>query len=49
MPEDAPGSLGEREVLDLIAYVIQTNGFPAGDKEIESAKGLAEVRFVKTK
>ena len=49
MPEDAPGSLGEREVLDLIAYVIQTNGFPAGKKEIDSARGLAAVKFVKTK
>src|SRR6185503_17794131 len=29
MPEDAPGTLAEKEVLDIIAYVIQTNGFPA--------------------
>ena len=49
MPEDAPGSLGEKEVLDIIAYVIQTNGFPAGDKELESAKALATIKFVKKK
>jgi mono/diheme cytochrome c family protein len=49
MPEDAPGSLGEKEVLDIIAYVIQTNGFPAGDKELDSAKALAAMKFVKKK
>jgi len=47
MPEDAPGSLGEKEVLDIIAYVIQTNGFPAGDTEIESKAALATMKFVK--
>ena len=49
MPEDAPGTLGEKEVLDIIAYVIQTNGFPAGDQELESARALAAVKFVKKK
>ena len=51
MPEDAPGSLSEKEVLDIIAYVIQTNGFPAGDKEIESAKraGDDQVRAARSK
>ncbi len=49
MPEDAPGTLGEKEVLDIIAYVIQTNGFPAGDKELESATALAALKFVKKK
>jgi mono/diheme cytochrome c family protein len=47
MPEDAPGTLGEKEVLDIIAYVVQTNGFPAGDKEIESKDALAKMTFVK--
>src|SRR5437867_3072448 len=36
MPEDAPGSLSENETLDIIAYVVQTNGFPAGDRAIQS-------------
>ena len=49
MPEDAPGTLGEKEVLDIIAYVIQTNGFPAGDKEIDSKDALATMKFVKKK
>ena len=49
MPEDAPGTLAEKEVLDIIAYVIQTNGFPAGDKEIASKDALASMKFVKKK
>lgn len=49
MPEDAPGSMSENDVLDVIAYVLQTNGFPAGDKAIESASALASMKFVRKK
>jgi mono/diheme cytochrome c family protein len=49
MPEDAPGTLSENEVLDIIAYVLQTNGFPAGDKAIESANALTTMKFVRKK
>jgi hypothetical protein len=49
MPEDAPGSLPENEVLDIVAYVIQTNGFPAGEKAIESANALTTMKFVRKK
>jgi S-disulfanyl-L-cysteine oxidoreductase SoxD len=47
MPEDAPGSLADPEVLDIIAYVIQTNGFPAGEKPLDSADALAAMKFVR--
>ena len=47
MPEDAPGSLTENEALDIIAYVVQTNGFPAGEKAIQSASALATMKFVR--
>ena len=49
MPEDAPGSLSENDVLDLVSYVLQTNGFPAGDKAIQSASVLATMKFVRKK
>lgn len=49
MPEDAPGTLSESEVLDIIAYVLQTNGFPAGEKPIDSKNALATMKFVKKK
>ena len=46
MPEDTPGSLSENDVLDLVAYVLRTNGFPAGDTAIQSASALATMKFV---
>lgn len=46
MPADAPGSLKQNEVLDLVAYVLQANGFPPGDKPIESADRLDTIKFV---
>lgn len=49
MPEDAPGSLSENDVLDLVSYVLQTNGFPAGDKAILRASALATMTFVRKK
>ena len=49
MPEDAPGTLPEKEVLDIIAYVIQTNGFPAGDNELASKDALTKLKFVRKK
>jgi mono/diheme cytochrome c family protein len=49
MPEDKPGSLSENEVLDVVAYVLQTNGFPAGDKAIQSASAVATMKFVRKK
>ena len=49
MPEDAPGSLGENEVLDVVAYVLQTNGFQAGEKAMPSESALATMKFVRRK
>ncbi len=49
MPEDAPGSLDENDVLDVIAYVLQTNGFAAGDKAVLSPSALAAMKFVRKK
>jgi mono/diheme cytochrome c family protein len=49
MPEDAPGSLSESDALDVVAYVLQTNGFPAGDKAIPNATALATMKFVRKK
>jgi S-disulfanyl-L-cysteine oxidoreductase SoxD len=47
MPEDAPGSLSEKEILDVIAYVIKTNGFPAGEKSLQSERALAAIKFIR--
>lgn len=34
MPEDAPGGLEPDEYLDVVAYVLELNGFPAGEAEL---------------
>ena len=49
MPEDAPGTLSENEALDVIAYVVQTNGFPAGEKALPPASALSTITFVSNK
>ncbi len=38
MPSDSPGTLSENDVLDVVAYILQTNGFPAGKDELTRDK-----------
>ena len=40
MPADAPGSLNERDVVDVVAYILQENGQPAGASPLEAAGPL---------
>ena len=37
MPADDPGSLEDSRYLDILAYLIQANGFPAGVRELTAA------------
>jgi mono/diheme cytochrome c family protein len=48
MPEDSPGTLSDKEVLDIVAYVLKTNGFPPGEQPIEKS-ALAAMKFVRAK
>ncbi|MND03959.1 hypothetical protein D3C83_240170 [compost metagenome] len=34
MPQNAPDSLGDRAYVDLVAYLLQANGSPAGAQEL---------------
>ncbi|HEY4043316.1 MAG TPA: cytochrome c [Rhodopila sp.] len=34
MPANAPGSLGKTQYLDVLAYILQVNGYPAGSKQL---------------
>ena len=43
MPLDDPGSIPEKDVIDIVAYVLQSNGLPAGSKAIESANELNDI------
>jgi quinoprotein glucose dehydrogenase len=47
MPPDDPGSLAEKDVMDVLAYLLQENGLPAGDKAIEKADALNAITLNK--
>ena len=34
MPDDNPGGLSGREYFDVVAYLLERNTFPAGDREL---------------
>ncbi len=36
MPANAPGSLSERETVDVLSYMLRVNEFPAGAQELTS-------------
>ena len=46
MPKDAPASLTPAQYLDVVAYILQQNSFPPGEKELTSDAALMKtVRF----
>jgi hypothetical protein len=46
MPDESPGSLPERSYLDVTAYILQMNGWSAGDTELMNDEAaLRAVRF----
>jgi mono/diheme cytochrome c family protein len=44
MPNDGSAVLSEKEAIDLVAYILQQNGFPAGSKPLtkETAAAMVE-------
>ena len=44
MPADDPSSLEDAEYLDILAYLIQANGFPAGARELTHRRSAACAR-----
>jgi mono/diheme cytochrome c family protein len=46
MPLTNPGSLKPNEVLQVLAYILQQNGYPAGDSELTAPK-TKTVKIVK--
>jgi S-disulfanyl-L-cysteine oxidoreductase SoxD len=46
MPATQPGSLSRQQNADILAFVLASNNFPAGQKELPSdAATLATIRF----
>ena len=47
MPEDSPGSLSDQQYADVVAYMLELNGAPAGETELPSEEsGLLAIRVV---
>ncbi len=46
MPRGAPGTLGSAETLDLVAFLLQFNGFPPGTSTLAETPDLALVEIV---
>lgn len=49
MPNDGSAAVTEAESLDLVAYILQRNGFPAGSKPLTKATASAVVERPKKK
>jgi mono/diheme cytochrome c family protein len=49
MPPMDPGSLPEKGVLDIVAYILQLNTLPSGTTEIQSANELNRIMLVRPK
>jgi S-disulfanyl-L-cysteine oxidoreductase SoxD len=45
MPPDSPGSLDEKDVIDIVAFVVRQNGVPAGAKPVQSANELNSIKL----
>ena len=49
MPPDSPGSLPESDTINLVAYILQANGLPAGGAAIQNANQLNTRKLVRLK
>jgi mono/diheme cytochrome c family protein len=50
MPEETPGTLSHRQYADLAAFILNTNEFPAGPKELDSEpSAIKDIRIEKKK
>ncbi|NKB34195.1 MAG: hypothetical protein GKR91_13975 [Pseudomonadales bacterium] len=46
MPADNPGSLMFEEYTNVIAYILQEQGFPAGEAELDPDNGMETISIV---
>jgi S-disulfanyl-L-cysteine oxidoreductase SoxD len=50
MPADRPGQLSREQNADVLAFLLSSNGFPAGQKELPTdAAALQKIRFESAK
>jgi quinoprotein glucose dehydrogenase len=47
MPQDKPGTLSRTQNADILAHMLRTGGFPAGDTPLDGqASALMQIKFV---
>jgi len=46
MPPDSPSSLDDSEYLDVMTYILQANGYPAGTREL-TAEMIGDIQLVR--
>lgn len=46
MPLDSPGTLPERTYIDVLAFLLQQNGYPAGNSDLTSST-MSQIRLFK--
>jgi mono/diheme cytochrome c family protein len=50
MPADKPGTLSRQETADIVAFILQKGGFPAGQADVPSeAEALKGIKFIAKK
>ena len=50
MPADRPGSVPRQEIVDILAYVLNANQFPAGETELpREVPALKQILFKASK
>jgi mono/diheme cytochrome c family protein len=42
MPQDRPSGLSRRQYADIMAYILELNGLPAGDEELPTGRAALE-------
>ena len=46
MPTDQPGSLSQQSYSAILAFILKSNDFPAGDKELASNASMLESIYI---
>ncbi len=46
MPADNPGSLMLEEYTDVLAYILNENGFPTGETKLDPDNGMADISIL---
>jgi len=49
MPPDRPGSLPVQTYIDLVAFILQKNAFPAGNQELGASSDALHARITVTR